>query len=344
MEERKNKKKKKKMSYKKRIAIIVIALLAAITLLIAYLFLGNSGKNEKTDAMLDGYTAIAFFGVDNRSNGNFDSGNSDTIMLCNINNYTKQVELVSVYRDTLMDVDGEETFRKCNYAFNHGGIDSALAMLNRNLDLNITDYVAVDFMALVAAVDAVDGIDIELTDAEAEAMNGGYIGEVGAIVGKDANPVSAGSQHLDGVQATAYCRIRSTAGDDFRRTERQRTVLTQIIAKAKSASPTQLASLITGVFPDVDTSIDMDQLLYLAKNMMDYDLGETKGFPFSKTTDRFGDSIGDAVVPCSLESNVVLLHQELYEDSEYQAPDSLKKISDGLIDFTGYGAGDGDGS
>lgn len=136
-------------------------------------------------------------------------------------------------------------------------------MLNRNLDLNITDYVAVDFMALVAAVDAVDGIDIELTDAEAEAMNGGYIGEVGAIVGKDANPVSAGSQHLDGVQATAYCRIRSTAGDDFRRTERQRTVLTQIIAKAKSASPTQLASLITGVFPDVDTSIDMVQLLYL---------------------------------------------------------------------------------
>lgn len=231
------------MSYKKRITIIVVALLAAITLLIAYLFLGNSGKDEKTDAMLDGYTTIAFFGVDNRSNGNFDSGNSDTIMLCNINNYTKQVELVSVYRDTLMDVDGEETFRKCNYAFNHGGIDSALAMLNRNLDLNITDYVAVDFMALVAAVDAVDGIDIELTDAEAEAMNGGYIGEVGAIVGKDANPVSAGSQHLDGVQATAYCRIRSTAGDDFRRTERQRTVLTQIIAKAKSAQ-----SDTTGIF------------------------------------------------------------------------------------------------
>ena len=170
------------------------------------------------------------------------------------------MELVSVYRDTLMDVDGEETFRKCNYAFNHGGIDSALAMLNRNLDLNITDYVAVDFMALVAAVDAVDGIDIELTDAEVGSHERWLYRRSRSHRGKDANPVSAGSQHLDGVQATAYCRIRSTAGDDFRRTERQRTVLTQIIAKAKSASPTQLASSITGVFPDVDTSIDMDQL------------------------------------------------------------------------------------
>lgn len=336
------KKKKKRMSYKKRIAIIVIALLVAILALVAYILFGNSGKDEKTDDILEGYTTIAFFGVDNRSNGNFDSGNSDTVMLCNINNYTKQVEIVSVYRDTLMDVDGEGTFRKCNYAFNHGGMDNAIAMLNRNLDLQIKDYVAVDFMALVNAVDAVDGIDLELSDAEVEAMNGGYIGEVGAIVGKEANPVSEGMQHLDGVQATAYCRIRSTVGDDFKRTERQRTVLTQIIAKAKSANPAQLASLISGVFPDVDTSLEMDQLIYLAKNMMGYNLGETKGFPFSKSTDRFGDGIGSAVVPCSLETNVVQLHQELYEDTEYEASDEVKNISDDLIRFTGYGANDGD--
>ena len=154
--------------------------------------------------------------------------------------------------------------------------------------------------------------------------------------------VSEDMQHLDGVQATAYCRIRSTVGDDFKRTERQRTVLTQIIAKAKSANPAQLASLIGGVFPDVDTSLEMDQLIYLAKNMMDYNLGETKGFPFSKSTDRFGDGIGSAVIPCSLETNVVQLHQELYEDTEYEASDEVKNISDDLIRFTGYGANDGD--
>lgn len=329
------KKKKKRLSYKKRITIIVVALLVAILALVCYLFFMGRGGDDKTKSMLDGYTTIAFFGVDNRSNGDYDAGNSDSVMLCNINNETKEVEIISVYRDTLMDVDGDQTFRKCNYAYNHGGVDNSIAMLNRNLDLEIEDYVAVDFMALVSAVDALDGVDVELSDAEVEAMNGGYIGEVAAITGKEAIPVSAGMQHLDGVQATAYCRIRSTRGDDFVRASRQRTVLTQIIAKAKEASVPQLASLITGVFPYIKTSLSADQLVYLATHMKSYNLGETKGFPFDKCTENLGNTIGDAVVPCSLESNVIALHAELYDDVTYEASEEVKSISDAMIDFTG---------
>lgn len=336
-----HKKKKKKASPKKRIARIIIALVIAFVLLFVFKFFGGAiGGDEKTRSMLEGYTTIAFFGVDNRSTGDYAAGNSDTIMLCNIKNDTQEVEFVSIYRDTLMDVDGDQTFRKCNYAYNHGGVEEAVAMLNRNLDLEIEDYVAVDFLALVDAVDAVGGIDIELTDAEADAMNGGYIGEVAAICGKDANNVSAGVQHLDGVQATAYCRIRSTAGDDFRRTERQRTVVSLLVDAAKAASATEQASLIASVFPSIDTSLEMEQLIFLAKNMTSYNLGQTQGFPTDLTTDSFSD-LGDCIVPCSLASNVTTLHQQLYNDLSYTPSETVQSISDALENYTGYGEGDG---
>ena len=253
---------------RKRLFIFeVIILLLLLLFLFIWLKLGminwddlknlrTNNLDAETEDLLDDYTNIALFGVDNRSNGNYESGNSDSIMICSINNTTKEVRLVSIYRDTCLDVDGDETFRKCNYAYNHGGPQEAIEMLNRNLDLNIQKYVSVDFYALAEAVDALGGIELDITSEEASYMNGvgGYIALTSEITGRRSGNVSTGVQTVDGVQAVAYCRIRYTAGGDFGRAERQRTVLQQMVAKLNGASLGELNDLINAVFDDIGTT------------------------------------------------------------------------------------------
>jgi anionic cell wall polymer biosynthesis LytR-Cps2A-Psr (LCP) family protein len=154
---------KRQRMRKRRRRLFVIecfALVFLVAFLFAWLKLGlinfdrlgliaANNLDDKTKEMLEGYTTIAFFGVDNRSNGEYESGNSDSIMICNIDNETKEVKVLSLYRDTTLEVDGDGKYYKCNYAYNHGGPKEAIEMMNRNLDLNIQDYVAVDFNALV---------------------------------------------------------------------------------------------------------------------------------------------------------------------------------------------------
>ena len=120
----------------------------------------NEDMDESVQEVLKGYTNIALFALDNRSNGSFSAGNSDVIMIASINNDTKEVRLVSVYRDTFLNVsgDGSFNFRKANYAYNKGGAEEAVRMLNRNLDLDIQDYVVVDFQAVTEAVDLLGGV------------------------------------------------------------------------------------------------------------------------------------------------------------------------------------------
>ena len=289
--------------------------------------------DASTRALMEGHTTIAVFGVDNRTNGDYDTGNSDVIMLANINNETKEVKLISVYRDTAMDVDGEETLRKCNYAYNHGGADAAVEMLNRNLDLDIDGYVVADFYALADAVDALGGIEIELTDQEAAIMNQSYIHFVEDVVGKKSEEVAGGLQTLDGVQTVSYCRIRYTAGDDFKRTERQRLVLSKLVDKVKNMNLSQMNALIDAVFPNIKTSFSLRQIIGMATGMRDYQLTETRGFPFDMRVQSW--SGGDMVVPCTLESNVAQLHQYLYGEESYTPTQTVQGISDAILDRSG---------
>lgn len=339
----------KRRKRRKTILIIeVIVLLLLLAALFLWLKVGlinwddlkdlkTNDLDAETQELLDDYTTIALFGVDNRSTGNYDTGNSDSIMICSINNNTKEVKLVSVYRDTCLDVDGDETFRKCNYAYNHGGPQSAIEMLNRNLDLNIQKYVSVDFYALAEAVDALGGIELDITDEEASYMNGtgGYIAMTAEITGRKGGNVSVGHQTVNGVQAVAYCRIRYTAGGDFGRAERQRTVLEQMVAKLNGAGIGDLNNLVDAVFDDIGTNFTMSQIISMASSMKDYQLAGTAGFPFAKRTGNFG-SQGSLVVPCTLESNVKFLHAYLFDNKDAQLSDELRKISDDIENYTGY--------
>ena len=185
--------------------------------------------------MLDNYTNIAIFGIDNRSSGNYESGNSDCIMIASINDDTKEVKLVSVYRDSFLAVDDKDSLRKLNAAYAKGGPTGAVAALNKNLDLNITEYVSVDFNAVMEVVDALGGIELDITKEEASNMHI-WIDEMNEVMGTHGKPVSGpGVQQVNGIQALAYCRDRMSGGDDFRRTERQRIVVGKIVEKAKNS-------------------------------------------------------------------------------------------------------------
>ena len=207
-------------------------------------------------------------------------------------------------------------------------------MLNKNLDLNITDYVSVDFNAVVKAVDAVGGIEMEVTGEEAKYING-YIEEVAEVTGTSSNYVSAGNQTLDGVQATAYARIRYTSGADFKRTERQRTVITKVFEKAKQADLLTLNSILDTLLPEISTSLSVTEMLGLAKDVGKYNMGENTGFPFERQTAHIG-SITYAEVAVDFEANVKQLHNFLYGNEQYTPSGTVKELSAAMRNQAGF--------
>lgn len=306
----------------------------------------NEGISAESQEIMNGYTTIALFGLDaddnksaNRSLANGrNKGRSDVIMIASINNDTHEVRLVSVYRDSYLDI-GNNTYTKCNAAYAKGGPEQAISMLNRNLDLNITDYVTVDFNAVVECVDLLGGVEITVTDEEAILMYG-YMDEVNRLTKNDSEYLpGAGTYVLDGVQACAYARIRQTAGDDYRRTERQRAVIAEMVNKAQHSDLKTINSLIDEVFGDINTNFSNADLIALAAQVFNYSLGETVGFPFEKNSKMIGSQ--DVVIPCDLESNVKQLHIFLYGDVDYEPSQTVKDNSQRIINDSGYRQGDG---
>lgn len=289
--------------------------------------------NETTKELLKGYTNIAIFGLDNRANGTLDTGNSDVIMIASINNDSKEVKLVSVYRDTYLDI-GDGVYRKANAAYNKGGPKAAVAMLNASLDLDIEEYVSVDFRAVSEAVDLLGGVEITIEPEEVELLNS-YTQTTAEVTGKKANYISsAGTYILDGTQATGYARIRYTAGDDYRRTERQRAVVEQMVIKAKQTDLATLNEIIDVVCKDIKTSMSNSTILGLAANAMEYDLVDTHGFPFESHAQNVGKA-GDAVVPTDLETNVKELHEYLFGVDDYEVSNIVKAYSKEIINASG---------
>lgn len=294
----------------------------------------NSEVKEKfeKDENLQQYRNIALFGVDPRNGKLLKGTRTDTIMICSINETTGDVKLVSVYRDTYLNV-GNDVYNKCNSAYAKGGPEQAITMLNMNLDLYISDFVTVGFEGLMDTIDALGGVEINVTQAEIPHLNNYQASmycteENPNNLTTDYTPVqNPGLQTLSGYQALAYCRIRAI-GNDFQRTERQRTVLGQILVKAKQEDPAKLTKIATDVFPKIATSLDVDELISLISNVNKYNITETTGFPFddSITTGNIG-SKGSCVVPLDLEYNVTLLHQFLYPDVEYAVSQDVKAYS-----------------
>lgn len=349
-----NTKAKKKLTKKeqqqRKILLVILEVICVILLfaiLYVWSFVGkidfnpfdreNAGINSdlSDDALLtqEGYTNIAIFGLDNRSEGNYNSGNSDVIMIASINNKTREVRLVSVFRDTYLNV-GDGKYNKANYAFARGGVEQAVQMLNTNLDLTITEYVCVDWAALIEAIDALGGVEIEITDAEVKYINM-YVSDMHGEIGSKLDLVEgSGKQTLSGVQATAYARIRYTAGSDFKRASRQRIVLEAMLNKAKQSDLGTLLDICNLVFDDISTSLELTEILGLASHVAEYNIGATTGFPFELTTGDVGKT-GDCVIPVGLEDDVTQLHYFMFGVENYDPSPTVKAISNTIIAKTG---------
>ena len=271
---------------------------------------------------------------DRRHTGN---ARSDCIIIASINNDTKEVKLVSVYRDTLLNTE-DDTYDKANSAYAVGGAEAAVNMLNRNLDLNIQDYVSVNFLAVADVVDLLGGIDLDLTDEEVVHMNN-YCVETSEITGKKykkIEPEVAGTYHLNGVQAVSYSRIRYTEGGDFQRTSRQRLVIEKIAEEAKKADLSTINKIIDAVFPEITTSFTSGEIVKISAGLLQYSIGDNEGFPMdNETPDSIPGYQGSYVVPKGLEENVIKLHKFLFPDEDYTPTDTLKEISDHIKDVTG---------
>lgn len=305
--------------------------------------------------VLSGYTNIALFGVDKRAEDEGAYGNSDTAIIASINNDTKEVRLVSLYRDTYMRVDEDEygngIYNKCNSAYLRGGPMQAVNMMNTNMDLDIENYVAVDFSAMATVVDCLGGLDIPMSYEEIEHMNNHCV-ETSQQTGMDYTPIEKpdpapedqsqilGTYHLNGVQVTAYCRIRQTASGDQGRTERQRLVLDLLAEKAKSASLTTLNDIVDQVFPLIQTNFSKSQLIRLGTSILTYSMGENTGFPVDYVMggDLTVPVTGlDCIIPTTLETNVKYLHEFLFSDEDYQPSETVTIRSDFVVDRTGFG-------
>lgn len=290
-----------------------------------------------------GYLNIALFGVDSREGALSANTRTDTIIIASINQDTGEVKLVSVYRDTYLNV-GNDSYNKCNSAYMRGGPEQAIAMLNMNLDLNIENYVTVGFDGLIDCIDSLGGVEIDVHDNEISYLNDYQISMVGksddgihfyANEGVDYTPVThSGVQVLNGLQATAYCRIRYI-GNDFARTQRQRTVIEQMMAQAKSANIPTLTRIAESTFPNVATSFDLSMIISTVSDIGSYEIVATQGFPFDEL--RGGGTIGgkgSCVVPTNLVENVSQLHNFLFGVENYQPSATVQECSERIYQDT----------
>lgn len=338
-------KKKKKRRFKAKVVLLFDLFLLLLAAGIGYYFLmaskmqvdksGDSSivTNNPDNEDMEGYRNIAIFGVDSRENALKDDTHSDSIVIVSINRKTKDVKLASIYRDTYSVIPDEDNeFNKINAAYFRGGYPLALNTINMNFDLDVKDFVTVNFNAVCNVIDLLGGISLDITPEELKYVNG-YTKELNKINGTDVGKLkSAGTQVVNGTHATAYARIRYTKGDDFKRAERQRIVIQKIFEKAKTADLKTLNSILNKILPEIYTNLDSVEILKLAKDLMSYDIVDQTGFPFDKRAFTYHKV--SYVFPVDLTANVTQLQEFLFGTTNYVPTDKVKEISAELKEIT----------
>lgn len=312
---------------KKRKVPVIFLLLVCLLLLSAGTLYAKRWMKDR-----DGYWNIAVFGVDSRDGGLEKGALADVQMIASINKKTGEIRLVSVYRDTYVQINNDGDFHKINEAYFKGGHKQALDTLKRNLDIDVDDYATFNWKAVADAINILGGVDLEITDSEFAYINSFITATVESTGIGSFQLEHPGMNHLDGVQAVAYSRLR-LMDTDYNRTERQRKVVSLALEKAKQADFNTLKGLAGVMLSEISTSVGLEDVLPLVKNVNRYYLGQTGGFPFAKTTALVGKL--DCVIPMTLESNVVFLHQFLFDQDSYTPSASVKKISGIISERTG---------
>ena len=271
-----------------------------------------------------GTEEFVIFGVDTRGNNLGKGTRSDSIMIVAVNHETKEIRLASIFRDCYVEIEGHG-MDKINHAHSFGGPDLALQTVNRNFDLNLEKYITVNFIKVSELVDDIGGIEMDITEEETRYING-YIDEINSIEGKNSPHITEpGVYQLDGVQAVAYTRIRYTAGGDYKRAERQRTILFKIFDKAKELESASLINLVEKFMNEINTNYRTDEVVDMLYYLSKYNITDSKAYP----TKLWGGKV-DGIwygVPVTLESNTTELHEYLYPEKDYTVSDTVLGIS-----------------
>lgn len=297
------------------------------------MLMSNTGiKSQMSD-----YTTIALFGVDSKDGNKNQGANSDTIIIISINEKTKEMSMVSVYKDTYMYLEnGMEDRNKLLYAYQTGGALSAINTLNVNLDLYITDYITVDYSAMAELIDALGGVTVTVDEDEVNSLNKNLAEQL-SISGKYSDGVyDAGRQKLSGQQAVAYMRIKNVGTGDVDRTKRQREVMTDIYNRLADADEGDIKTLIGMAVECVSTSMTESELLELMNDFSDAKLTCSMAYPISFEKAE-PEGKGTVLVASSMTENVSVLHDYLYGTNGYVPTELVQNISDAISLETGIG-------
>ena len=294
----------------------------------------NSDLPESIQRELKDYRTIMIFGVDSRDNSTLQSGTlADSNIICAINKSTGDVKLLSIYRDTYVETTGGEHM-KLTEVYSKYGAEEQLSTINKNFDMHVTEYVTVNWKAVALTIDKLGGIDLELSSAECEGINK-YINEVIQSTGIESSKISVedGTQHVDGIQAVTYCRLRKGLGDDYKRTERQRTVINKTLSKAKQAGIPTVINVCNEVFPGISSSLSLPEVLTLAGSMGKFNIADSAGFPFENEAPNTGRNF---LYPVTLSSNVTELHAYLYNNTDYAPSETVRALSEAVAEESGF--------
>lgn len=326
-EEKKNKKGLKTFGIIVLVLLIILAIIVGGTFAFVHSKLSKMQQvdlNEddlnvsaQAEQQLAEYRNIAIFGVDSRDDS-YDKGNrSDCIIIASINNKTKEVKLISVYRDTYVQIEGHG-LDKITHAYSYGEAPLAIKTLNTNLDLNIKEFATVNFDVVKETVDYIGGISMPITSEE--------VGHISGIT-------KPGTYTLTGEQALAYSRIRYASGGDYKRTERMRDVLTAVTNKVKTLNISQLNGFVDTILPKVYTNITSADVFSMMPSIASYKITDSIGWPYETKGITLNRWYG---IPVTLENNVKRLHQEAFGEEDYTPSDTVKDISNQIIEKTGY--------
>lgn len=321
--------KKKVPKKKKGLKIFIAVVLVLAVLIVVGLFAFTkwmSGKIDHKDIdQSDGVlgisaaykdssvTNIALFGIDARGG---DKGRSDAVMVLTLDGKRNKVKMTSLMRDSFVKVEGHDSTKLC-HAYAYGGAPLAIKTINQNYNLNIKDYVTVNFDSLAQVIDAVGGVTVNVSEAERKDANHN-IQEYADIYQKTPTLIDkSGEQLLDGMQAVGYARIRNVGNSDYERTERQRRVLQEVFDKALKMGPTEYPKMLSVILPQLETSLNGNDFMKIGFSVMRCGSSriEQERFPLDEDINHKNSTInGVSYVVSDLSVTSAKLDRYIFDD------------------------------
>lgn len=345
--QRRNKKKKFsiKRIFKRLITLVIVFMLIATG--VFYFVTKNFDRHDMGDKSfginpsaareLRNYRNILILGSDARKSQGYDGSRTDAIVILSINKKTGEMRLISLMRDSYLSMrgygGGDYVLSKATHAHAYDGAMNTVSMLNRNLDLNIKEYVLFNWEAVSDMVDALGGVEIDVKEDELADLNQ-YGKETANNVGKDFVTISnSGKQTLNGAQAVTYCRIRKTSGGDAGRGERYKKVIQAVMVKS-AKHPLALQKASKNAFPQIRTNMSQFKMGTASVILARAKMQSSVAWPY----DYWGGVLRDGVwyaVPTTLEDNVEWLYKEAFGKPDYVSSQTVRNISSNIIEKSG---------